>query len=105
MQRDTSHLRLSVRLVRCCVALHYGTVKRRLSLLLLDITHPNPQGLPPIFEGVVLGTRTNFRGNWSQFVPQNNPTVQFNSPTTQSQGQLKTTNAPVNKSEYNFFAA
>ena len=95
MIRGTSHLRLRVRLVRCCVALHYGTVKRRLSLLLLDITQPNSQGFPSIFEGVVLRTRKNFRGNWSQVVPQNNPTVQFNSTQTQPQGQLKTVNGPL----------
>ena len=41
----------------------------------------------------------------SQVVPQNNRTVQFNSTQTQSQGQLKTANAPVYKSGYNFFAA
>ena len=69
MQRGTSHLRLRVRLVRCCVALHYGTVKRRLSLLLLDITQPNPQGFPSIFEGVALGTRKNCRGNWVTIRP------------------------------------
>ena len=95
MTRGTSHLRLRVRLVRCCVALHYGTVKRRLCLLLLDISQPNSQGFPPIFEGVALRTRKNFRGNWSQVVPQNNPTVQFNSTQTQPQGQLKTANAPL----------
>ena len=101
MQRGTSHFRLRRRLVRCCVVLHYGKVKRRLSLLLLDITHPGPQGFPPIFEGDTLKVRE----TGSQVVPQNNPIVKFNSTQTQSQGHLKTANAPVYKSKYNFFAA
>ena len=72
MQRGTSHFRLRRRLVRCCVVLHYGKVKRRLSLLLLDITHPGPQGFPPIFE--------ENRGNWVTSRPpkQSHSAVQLN---------------------------
>lgn len=105
MIRGTSHLRLRVRLVRCCVALHNGTVKRRLSLLLLDITQPNSQGFPPIFEGVALGTRKNFRGNWSQVVPpkQSHSAVQLN--TDPASRSTKNGQRATYKSEYNFFAA
>ena len=80
MQRGTSHFRLRRRLVRCCVVLHYGKVKRRLSLLLLDITHPGPQGFPLIFEGDTLGTRKNCRGNWVTSRPpkQSHSAVQLN---------------------------
>ena len=49
-------LNLRVRLGRCCVELHYGTVLRMLSLILLAITR--------------------LRGSWVTIRPSNSPTMQ-----------------------------
>lgn len=105
MQRDTSHLRLRRRLVRCCVALHHGTIKGGFLFFYWILLNLVPRDSLPILREAPWGRGNIAEETGSQVIPQINPTVQFNSTQTQSQGQLKTANAPVYKSEYNFFAA